>query len=243
MHSQIVFLLLTKNEEKTITEVILSINQFIKAENLKNFKIVLADDSSDRTVTIAREFNCEVINCSNKGLGAAYKKGIEFCNQFNYDCLVSLDCDGQADMKDLKNFTDAILIKKYDLVVASRFLHNHKNSFEYEYPKMNHFGVKLLATYLTLMTMQNFTDSHGGIRAISSRAGKAMKIFGNWTYVQESIIDVSERNLKILELHSVWKRRHFGRSKVVSSIHKYMWRVGPYLTFRIFYKFYRKIIS
>jgi hypothetical protein len=59
-----------------------------------------------------------------------------------------------------------------------------------------------------------------------------LNIFGTHTYVQETIIDAAQKGYRIVELPSVWKKREYGGSKVVSSISKYIFYTLPILLLR-----------
>ena len=198
--------------------------------NLKNFKICVVDDSTDETKKIAAECGAEVVSGPGTGLGGAYLSGTRFCLGFQPDVVVTLDGDGQVALSELKLFLTP-LMNGYDLVVGSRFLHDNK--ITYSYPTINHLGSKMLSGYLTAMTGQKLTDSHGGFRAMKADVLKNLHLKGTHTYVQETLIEASEAGFKILEIPSQWLVRKHGGSRVVGSIPKYIKRVGPVLLKRL----------
>jgi hypothetical protein len=55
---------------------------------------------------------------------------------------------------------------------------------------------------------------------------------GSHTYVQETIIDAAEKGFRIVELASVWQPRLHGKSRVVSSIPRYVFYTLPILMLR-----------
>jgi hypothetical protein len=61
---------------------------------------------------------------------------------------------------------------------------------------------------------------------------RELQIIGSHTYVQETIIDAYEKGFRILELPSVWRKRNFGKSRVVGSIPRYIAYTLPVLLLR-----------
>lgn len=227
----VAFLLLTKNEETTIEAIVRELKLHCEKYDIGLKKIVLADDSSDRTPELALALECDVVRGSGEGLGAAYQRGVKYCSDLEIDFLVTLDADGQTDLSEVSRFLRPLLDDEADLVTASRFL--EESEIKYAYPALNRIGVNLLALYLTLATRQRFTDSHGGIRAMRREVARTLTLTGKWTYVQEAIVDANEKGFRIVELPSSWRPRKSGRSRVVGSIPHYARRVAPVLLRRL----------
>ena len=231
----VVFLILTKNEEKSIENLISDLTQEALRQSVDSFKIIVIDDSTDQTRAHAERAKAIVFKGPGLGLGGAYRFGLQKCLELNPKIIVSLDGDGQVDIQELPLFLNG-LQSGYDLVVGSRFL--NRILINYKYPKINFVGSRILSAYLTFMTNQKITDSHGGFRAMRADVARNTIIFGNFTYVQEALIEAAEQSFKILEIASVWKARKYGESRVLRSISKYIVKVGPVLLRR----FVRKII-
>ena len=235
--TKLAVVLLTKNEEVTIETTLSKIKSFVENKISPNASFYLIDDSNDRTPEIARQQGFTVVSAGQKGLGWAYYSGIQsISNVDNYDLILTMDGDGQAVVDEIPAFLNAINEAGADMIVGSRFL--NQDLVEYRYPKINRVGVRLLSKYISLMTDQKFTDSHGGIRIMKGSVAKGLKIFGKHTYVQESIVDAVERGYKVIEIPSRWTVRLNGRSKVVDDIPKYIINTAPYL----FYRFLRRLL-
>lgn len=230
---KIAFLILTKNEEHSITKLITELTEQANLLHLKPFEIIVVDDSTDQTAIKAQASQATVFRAENLGLGAAYKFGLEKCLEKNPEFIISLDGDGQVETAELRAFYEP-LNKGYDLVIGSRF--KTSNLIDYPYPKINLFGSKILSLYLSYMTGQNLTDSHGGFRAMKSAVAQNSLLSCKHTYIQETIIEAAEADFKILEIPSAWKLRKVGKSKVVASIPRYVRKVGPMLFKRLVHK-------
>lgn len=213
--SRIFFLLFAKDESETIESTLRSVQTEVSGFSDSYCEIVVVDDSVDDTASRVLALGFNVINGGGKGLGHAYQTGIKYALENNADFIMTLDADGQVDVKEIPLFWRALNKNSVNMVIASRFLDH--NSIHYNYPKWNRFGVFLLSSYLSLVTGQKITDSHGGIRLLDRRAAAAIRLRGSHSYVQESIISVAANGLKILELSSAWKQRSAGESRVVRS--------------------------
>jgi hypothetical protein len=102
----------------------------------------------------------------------------------------------------------------------------------YRYQSVNMLGTRVLTWILRRMTGLPVTDSHGGIRAMVPDVARELQIIGSHTYVQETIVDAFEKGFRIIELPSVWRKREFGRSRVVGNIPKYIAYTLPVLLLR-----------
>lgn len=234
----IVFLLLSKNEQASIGQVIQDIHSVCRKNHWQNFQVVLADDSTDSTPEISRGLGATVLNCGNRGLGNAFRVGMDYIAKLNVDYVCIMDTDGQTNADEIKLFFDPVIQSQCDMTIGSRFQQSGK--IDYAYPWVNRMGTYLLSNYLSFMVGTRLTDSHGGLRVMRASYARGMKIWGRWTYVQESIIEVSRMGGVILELPCIWKERKQGLSRVVHSPLKYAIRVGPILFLRILQKIFVK---
>ena len=229
--SKIAFVLPAKNEESTIKLVIEKINSISKNVDTKLMNIIVASDSSDKTDEICKKFNnVTLVSSKNIGLGYAMYLGLKKAVKLNTEFICSIDSDGQVDLDEIDIFYKEILKGESQLILGSRFL--KKDLIKYDYKFLNNFGTKLLRYMINYKTKLNITDSHGGIRIMKSEVAKKLKIIGDHTYVQETIIDAVENGYKVKEIESKWLKREFGSSKVVRSKIKYIFNVFPVLFVR-----------
>ena len=229
--SKISFVIPAKNEKNTIADVLNKIINISKKLDSKPVSIVVASDSVDGTDEICKKFeNVKVISCKNIGLGYAMYLGLKEASKFKTNYICSIDSDGQVDLDEIEIFYNEILKEENQLILGSRFL--GKDLIKYDYKILNNIGTKLLRFMINSKTNLNITDSHGGIRIMKSEVAKKLKMIGNHTYVQETIIDAVENGYKVKEIDSKWLRREFGKSKVVGSKIKYIFNVFPVLFIR-----------
>ncbi len=220
----------TKNEEKTIAQVIADIRRVLSDNEYKDVSFVVTDDSSDQTRNIAKSEGALVVNGGGRGLGYAMYLGLEASLQFDPDYILSFDSDGQCDPEELKWFMAPLESDEADMVIGSRF--QRPDLIAYKYRWINRLGTIILSKILRLFTGLPLTDSHGGIRAMRSEVVEELEMLGTHTYVQETIIDAVEKGFRVKEIHSVWKLRKHGESRVVRSIPLYIFYTLPILILR-----------
>lgn len=217
---KVAFVIFTKNEQDIIESVIVNLKKTIsEIKAVTKADLFLWDDSSDATPAIAKKLSVSVLEGSKQSLGLSYYQAMKhFSEKHEYDYILTMDGDGQVDVKELPLFFETITLG-YDLIVASRF--KNTNSIKYQYPLINHFGVLILVLLIKIATFKKFTDAHGGIRLMRREVANDIKFLGKHSYVQETIIDATNKGYKVCELSSVWKERIYGESRVVSSPYRY----------------------
>jgi glycosyltransferase involved in cell wall biosynthesis len=221
----------TKNEENTVAAVIAEIREAFAPLKYDRVIIEIVDDSTDRTRDIAREHGAHVVNGGGDGLGAAMYRGLKEALYFEPAVIVAIDGDGQTDAKtEIPEFLKPIEEGRADLVLGSRF--QKEGLVGYHYRFVNLMGTRLLVWILRRLTGLPLTDSHGGIRAMVPDVIRELQMIGTHTYVQETILDASEKGFRIVELASVWRKRQFGTSRVVGNIPKYIAYTLPVLLLR-----------
>lgn len=219
---EIAVILFAKNEGQHIATVIEELKDFLK--ELPPSELFIYDDSSDNTSQIAEKLGAIPLKGLNVGLGWAYYTALQSLSfEGKFQTFITLDADGQTEFSELPVFYKEFQ-KGYDLITGSRFL--NQNSFAYKYPKINFLGAKILSYLITIATFQKFTDSHGGMRIMTSRTAEHQKFLGTHSYVQETLIEAVRRGFLVKEIPCFWRARSHGKSRVVSSYIRYARRMG-----------------
>jgi glycosyltransferase involved in cell wall biosynthesis len=220
----------SKNEEKSIVDVILSVRRTVSSMGLVLLSVIVVDDSTDQTRSLAAEAGADVLVGGGRGLGSAMYDGLKEAAARGPDMILTIDADGQADVNEIPRFLQPIVEGKADLVLGSRFLTD--DLVKYRYRRINLIGTRILAWILRRLTGYRLTDSHGGIRAMRVEVAEELEMLGTHTYVQETVIDAAEKGFRILEIPSTWRSRVHGSSRVVSSIPRYVFYSLPILILR-----------
>ena len=111
--SKIVTIVPAYNEEKTIFEVVNSLQKFTDV-------IVVDDYSTDKTSKLINKLKIIVIkNLKNEGYEKSIYFGLLKAKRLNYDYAITFDADGQHKAEDIKKFIEKIE-QGYDLILGNR---------------------------------------------------------------------------------------------------------------------------
>ncbi|OGW81603.1 MAG: hypothetical protein A3G33_02060 [Omnitrophica bacterium RIFCSPLOWO2_12_FULL_44_17] len=230
--SKLVVIIPCLNEEATIQKVISAIPSQI--EKISEIKVLVVDDgSTDHTAGCARDAGAVVLrNSTNRGLGRAFALGIDYALQMGADIVVNIDGDGQFNSEDISRLVEPILRNEADCVTASRFL---DPALTPQMPLVKKWGNRRVAQILGFLTGKKFRDVSCGFRAYSREALLNLNLIGNFTYTQETFLDLAFKGFRILEVPlKVRGVREFGDSRMASSVFRYAMRTGGFIirTFR-----------
>ena len=150
------------NEESHVTEVLTEVLHHVQDV------LVVNDGSADRTATLLSERFPRVsvvTHAVNQGYGAALRTAFQFAIANNYDCLVTMDCDGQHQPSFLKSI--AALLNDpsgpVDMVSGSRYLETfHDNSRP---PEERRAINRRITTCLNEKLGLNISDAFCGFKA------------------------------------------------------------------------------
>jgi glycosyltransferase involved in cell wall biosynthesis len=180
--------------------------------------LVINDGSRDHTISVAKKAgaNKVVSHKKNKGLGHAFRTGIENALEMGADVIVNIDADGQFNPMDIPRLVKPILKDQADMVTCTRFYYKPPKM-----PRIKKFGNKRFTNLVNRLTGQRFTDTQCGFRAYSREAALRLTIFGGHTYTQEVFLDLIYKGMKIKEVPCKVRGERRGKSRVVSNIPAY----------------------
>lgn len=220
------------NEEKRIAKTLQSLPK--QLQGIDVIEVVVIDDGSlDDTATIARTNGAMVTSHpSNLGVGAAFHSGIKECLKNGADIMLSIDADGQFDVKDIPNLIEPIINGQADFVTGNRF---HQDSSKPEFmSKTKYWGNKQIARFVSKMAHKKIEDVACGFRAYSREAMLNLNLVGKFTYTQETILDLVYKGFRLVEVPISVIYFENRTSRVANSIVKYAFN-----TFLIIFRSYR----
>ena len=195
---KIAILICSYNEEKTIRNVVL--------EASKIGKVFLVDDcSQDKTKEKIEGLNIHYFkNNKNIGYERSLDKGFKIVLKKNYDLLITMDADGQHEIKSVKKIISRI--KNFDILIGSR--KKRIISLKKFYPFSNKYlGIDDILCGLKAYRLKKFPKNKN----------KLQNIIGT-KYLFYGIIN----NLNISQVEISCKKRKVGRSRYYSNILNYL---------------------
>src|SRR5207249_1955005 len=129
----------------------------------------------------------------------------------NYDIAIQVDGDGQHRPGEVQKLVDSILETGADMVVGSRFLKS--TNFRQSLPRMT--GIRILSTWIRLLTGMNITDCTSGFRAANA---KVIRAFAHWypeDYPEPEVVLLLHRSgFRVIEAPARMRRRMYGKSSI-----------------------------
>ncbi len=217
--SKLVVIIPALNEEKTIGQVIASIPRSIPG--ITNIESLVIDDGSrDHTFQMAESAGAAVLrHHENLGVGAAFRTGLAAALAAGADIIVNIDADGQFNPADIGTLITPIQQEAVHFVTATRFA---KKEWIPDMPPIKMWGNAWMTRIINFLTNKHFTDVSCGFRAYSREAALRLSLFGNFTYTQETFIDLAKKNIAMMEVPlKIRGEREHGRSRVASNLWKY----------------------
>ena len=198
------------NEEASIGKVISEIPDLVSEI------IVVSNNSSDQTETVAKMAGATVLREPQKGYGYACLKGLEYIasQEIKPDIVVFLDGDYSDYPRDLHEIVAPIINNNMDLVIGSR-VKRWREKGSMTFPQI--FGNWLATSLMKLFFNAKFTDL-GPFRAIKYKKLLSLemqdKTYG-WTV--EMQLKAIKQKLTYIEVPVHYKNR-IGTSKVSGTV-------------------------
>lgn len=208
------------NEEQTISTVIKEVPR-----NCCDIVevLVIDDGSNDNTYNEAIKAGADkVIKFKkNRGLAPAFRAGLETAIAMGADIIVNTDADGQYDGKEIPSLIKPILDNKADVVLGSRTL-----GMIEEMPLSKRLGNSIATLVTRQLSGRNISDAQTGFRAFSRDTALRMNILSDYTYVQETLMQIAHHDIVMAEVPITFRKRIGGSSRLISNVFKYAGRAG-----------------
>ena len=209
----IAVVILAKNEENTIREVVESVQPF--ADEI----VVMDGGSVDRTSIRAREAGAAVHTDPGLGKGSAIRASLEIARG---DIVVFMDADGSHAASDISRLVAPIIAGEADLVVGSRFT-GGSEELSVNVPQLvRTIGNISMNIAINTRFGVELTDTLNGFRAIRASAARALLLKEDrHTIEQEMVIQALRRGFRVINRPAHEYAREFGESTIS------VWREWP----------------
>lgn len=185
----------TWNEATVIGKVVTGAIKALEASPYSGVVLVVNDGSKDDSSKLARKHGAVVIDhILNTGAGGATATGLSYAEQNDFDIAVTMDADGQHDIRDVMKGIDEIIKRGDDLLIGSRLIDSKGMS------KVKVIGNKGLSALTYLLFGINSTDSQSGLRVFSRRALEQLRWkTSGYEFCSEMLWRAKQQGLKMSE--------------------------------------------
>lgn len=175
------------NEEEMIGEVVR------EAKTVADKVIVVDNGSTDDTVKNVMEYNVQVVNEHEEGLGNALLRGFQVALRQDFDIIVTIDGDGQHDptsaLKVIEPLGDGV-----GFCLGARRLT--------KYPCRKKFGNIFLTFVTNMLAGTDFSDTESGCRAFTAEALERIYPYlnaGGYPIAANIIFEIGRQNISYTE--------------------------------------------
>ncbi|KQC11273.1 MAG: glycosyl transferase family 2 [Candidatus Cloacimonas sp. SDB] len=209
------------NEEDSIGDVIQEIPRTI--EQIDQVEIlVINDGSTDNTGIVSRNAGADYIVTHKRNLGLAktFRDGLNAALELGADIIVNTDADFQYNGTEISNLIQPILDGTADLVIGDRQINTLGHM-----PRGKAWGNKLATWVTRRVTGWPIHDAQTGFRAFPRDAACKMNLTGDYTYVQETLIQAVNKDMTLVQVPIEFRRRD-GKSRLIGSLFGYASSAG-----------------
>ncbi len=210
----VVLFLPAHDEQASVGDVVRRVPRVVAGRPVRC--VVVDDGSTDRTAAVAAAAGAEVIRvASNRGLGAAVRRGLAEGLARGAAVVAFCDADGEYAPEELERLVAPILAGDADYVVGSRFAGDIRRMLAHR-----RLGNRVLTTALRFVARVPLTDGQSGYRALSAAAAADAEVIHDFNYAQVLTLDLLAKGYRYAEVPIGYGFRTTGRSFV---------RLGRYL--------------
>lgn len=209
------------NEEESISSVVKEIPRII--DGINSVEILIIDDGSvDSTVDEAKKAGTDHIlkHISNQGLAKTFRDGLNKALELGADIIVNTDADFQYNGQEIPQLIKPILQGKADIVIGNRQISTLDHM-----PVGKLWGNRIATKVTRFATGLPILDAQTGFRAFSRDAALKMNLTGDYTYVQETLIQAAHKDLTLIQIPVEFRKRE-GESRLISSLPRYARMAG-----------------
>jgi glycosyltransferase involved in cell wall biosynthesis len=211
---RIEFCLPAHNEEKIISESILSLLAYCNRQDYDfDWAIIIIDNGSrDNTLAISSKLaggKIKVYAIGDCGKGVAIKK---YALTSSADIMLYMDVDLAVSLNNIEDVLNPILNDHYDLVFGSRLLPESKTSRSFT----RELSSQIYNFLAKIILRQNFSDLQCGFKAI--RLGVFKKLLphikdNKWFFDTELIVMANFFKYRIKEVPVEWEENRWDQRK------------------------------
>ncbi len=198
------------NEEAAVATVIADFRKALPSAEI----FVYDNNSSDRTVAVAREAGAEVRSERRQGKGHVVRRMFA---DVEADIYVLVDGDATYDAASAPRMIDTLLLDRLDMIVGFRV-----DQAEAAYRPGHRTGNRMLTSFLSLVFGHAFKDILSGYRVFSRRFVKSFPVLSDGFEIETELsVHALELALPVAEIETPYYARPAGSFSKLNT-----WRDG-----------------
>ncbi len=220
------------NEAETLPIALADLPRQVEGFDIVEW-LVIDDGSTDDTADVARAAGVDhIVRLPfNQGLARAFMAGIERALCEGADVIINTDADNQYSASSIPDLVAPILDGRAQIVIGARPIETIAH-FSPLKKALQRFGSRVVK----LASGADIADAPSGFRAIHRDAAMALKVFNNYTYTLETIIQAGRHGIRTVSV-PIEVNGFLRPSRLISSIPTYISR-SVLTILRIFVLYY-----
>ena len=182
--------------------------------------LVIDDGSTDRTAERAGELGVQHIVRfpRHRGLARAFVAGLEAAVGARADIIVNTDADNQYCAADIGKLIQPILDGQAEIVIGARPVMQieHWSPVKKALQRLGSWAVRVASG-------THVADAPSGFRAMSRNAAMQLRVFNQYTYVLETIIQAGQKDMAVVSV-PIRTNAELRPSRLIKSIPRYVVR-------------------
>jgi glycosyltransferase involved in cell wall biosynthesis len=205
------------NEEETLGVTLSGLPRQVPGADRVEW-LVIDDGSTDRTVEVARAHGADHIirHPKNLGLARAFISGLEASLAHGADIIVNIDADNQYCADCIEDLIRPIVENRAEIVVGARPI-DEIEDFSWTKKTLQKVG----SWVVRLASGTDIPDAPSGFRAFSREAAMRTRVYSNYTYTLETIIQAGQRGICVTSV-PIRTNRALRPSRLVGSLSSYI---------------------
>lgn len=184
------------NEAEAIGRVVSGVHA-LELPDTELTPLVVDDGSQDATAEAATVAGAQVVtHVVNRGVGAAFRTGVEWALEHDFDYLVHMDADGQILPEEIPLLYGPVARGDADLALGVRFLAQTPEHMA----RWKAWALQTMARTIGALTFSRLHDISCGFRCMNRKVMEAVRPTFDYDYIQETLLQALAVGARVIEV-------------------------------------------